>query len=714
VKQAPAEQLVETGLTARVTLFRRLRWVALAAVPSSLMLGATTYMTTDIAAIPLLWILPLTLYLLSFILVFSKISDLVQAIAVCVAAFVALGLTAWIVPTYVLSEKSETLAGLVRLVCVATALGSLFLLIYRQPGLIHRVFVLAVPLLILLLLFVMLSSGARPKNITFTLSLHLLTLFAVAMVCHGELARDRPAPRHLTEFFLLMSVGGAVGGLFNALIAPVVFNGIVEYQLAMVVACFLIPPLSEPGKEGLWNRSADYVLLVLFAVIGGVLLALRVRDGDLDYEALGGRTGVLLAMAMVVGLLAGVVNVLLDKQRSSAAYLDAALPLALLVLVAGLDWGLVAKPVWPRVVAFAKSASMGDATLYRILVYGIPAVLCYTFVERPVRFGLSVAALTLAVAVCDKVVSHPVYQERSFFGVLKVEKEPKLLENGKTLTAMTLMHGTTWHGTQHRDESDPETDLRWRQEPVSYYHHTGPIGHVFEQYNTDPSRPFGVIGLGTGTMAAYALPGQDVTFYDIDPVVRGISFDSDRFFTYVSDARARGAKMHLVMGDARLTMERQQPTEDEKYALLVVDAFSSDAIPVHLITWEALQLYLEHMRPDGIVLFHISNRYLNLRPVLANFAEKGGLTGYVFSDDDESAAGKARSSWVAIARKPEHLDKLLNEPTWEKMQPALQAATLIVGHPSIKASWQALKPNPKVGVWTDDYSNLLSVFDWGF
>ena len=146
----------------------------------------------------------------------------------------------------------------------------------------------------------------------------------------------------------------------------------------------------------------------------------------------------------------------------------------------------------------------------------------------------------------------------------------------------------------------------------------------------------------------------------------------------------------------------------------MVDAFSSDAIPVHLITWEALQLYLEHMRPDGIVLFHISNRYLNLRPVLANFAEKGGLTGYVFSDDDESAAGKARSSWVAIARKPEHLDKLLNEPTWEKMQPALQAATLIVGHPSIKASWQALKPNPKVGVWTDDYSNLLSVFDWGF
>jgi hypothetical protein len=357
---------------------------------------------------------------------------------------------------------------------------------------------------------------------------------------------------------------------------------------------------------------------------------------------------------------------------------------------------------------------MGDATLYRILVYGIPAVLCYTFVERPVRFGLSVAALALGVAVCDTVVSRPVYQERSFFGVLKVEKEPKVLESGKTLTAMTLMHGTTWHGTQHRDESNPETDLRWRQEPVSYYHHTGPIGHVFEQYNTDPSRPFGVIGLGTGTMAAYALPNQDVTFYDIDPVVRGISFDSDRFFTYVSDARARGAKMHLVMGDARLTMERQQPTEDEKYGLLVVDAFSSDAIPVHLITWEALQLYLEHMRPDGIVLFHISNRYLNLRPVLANFAEKGGLTAYVFTDDDESALGKARSSWVAIARKPEHLDKLLNEPTWEKMQPALQAATLIVGHPSIKAPWVALKPNPKVGVWTDDYSNLLSVFDWGF
>jgi hypothetical protein len=464
----------------------------------------------------------------------------------------------------------------------------------------------------------------------------------------------------------------------------------------------------------MWNQSADFILLGLFALIGGVLLAFRVRDGDLDFQALGGRTGILLAVAIAGGILVGVANIFRHKPRSTAAYLDTALPLALLVLVAGLDWGLVAKPVWPRVAAFAKSAGLVEATLYRILVFGIPAVLCYTFVERPVRFGLSVAALTLAVAICDTVVSRPVYQERSFFGVLKVEKEPKILENGKTLIAMTLMHGTTWHGTQHRDESDPENDLHWRQEPISYYHHTGPVGHVFDQYNTDPSRPFGVIGLGTGTMACYALLGQDVTFYDIDPVVRGISFDTDRYFTFVSDARARGAKMHLVMGDARLTMERQKPSEDEKYGLLVVDAFSSDAIPVHLITWEALQLYLEHMRPDGIILFHISNRYLNLRPVLANFAEKGGLTAYVFSDDDESIVGKARSSWVAIARYPEHLDKLLNEPAWEKMQPALQSATLLVGHPSIKASWQAIKPNPKVGVWTDDYSNLLSVFDWGF
>jgi hypothetical protein len=533
------------------------------------------------------------------------------------------------------------------------------------------------------------------------------------MVCHGELALDRPTPRHLTEFFLWMSVGGVIGGLFNALVAPLVFNGIVEYQLAMVAACFLVPPLSASGKEGGWNLTADFVLLVLFVAIGSVLVAFRLRDDNLEFAALGGRTGVLVAAALLGGLIIGVANILRDKQRSAASYLDAALPLALLLLVAGLYWGLASTAVWSRVRGFADGINMGPERLRVVLTFGVPAVLCYTFVERPVRFGLSVGALTLATAVCGLVISRPEFQQRSFFGVLKVEKEPKMLEGGRVLDSVTLMHGTTWHGTQHRDPTDPAADLEMRQEPQSYYFRTGPVGSVFGRYNTDPTRPYAVIGLGTGTMAAYALPGQNVTFYDIDPVVRGISFDDDRHFTYVSDARARGAHLQLVMGDARLTMERQELTDDQKYGLLVVDAFSSDAIPVHLITWESLQLYLDRMRPDGILLFHISNRYLNLEPVLANFAEKGGLTGYLFSDNDESSLGKARSTWVALARKPEYLERLRHDESWEKIRPALRSATLLAGEVDKPGPWRPIVKDPKVGVWTDDYSNLLSVFDWG-
>jgi hypothetical protein len=727
----------------RVTAARRLRWVVLAAVPSSLMLGATTYMTTDIAAIPLLWVLPLALYLLSFILVFSKSSEALQSVAVSVATLAGLAAVAWLVPTYFPSQKFPWIGPAVWLGCAGGALLSLRLLFVRDARLLHRSFVLSVPLLILLLLFNMLSEGGRPSNIGLAIALHLATLFAVAMVCHGELALDRPSPRHLTGFFLWMSVGGVVGGLFNALLAPVLFNGIVEYQLALVAACFLVPPLTTLAKEGggSWNLTADLVLLALFVLIGGLLLGLRLRDGDLDFTALYGRAGAWAAAALLGGLALGLGRAWRDPKRSPASYLDVALPLALALLAVGLGWGLYANVVWRRVNGFASSIGMErPERLYHVLMYGVPAVLCYTFVERPVRFGLSVGALALAAATCGVVLNRVEFQDRSFFGVLKVEKDPSWNPSvPDQLESVSLMHGTTLHGIQLRSAADPEADLRWRQQPMTYYHRTGPVGNVFGVYNTDPSRPFGVIGLGTGTMANYALSpdpaakgavgaaagimaaraaprGQHVTFYDIDPVVRGISFDSDRFFTYIADARARGAEPELVMGDARLTMERQELRDDQKYGLLIIDAFSSDAIPVHLITREALELYLDRLRPDGIVLFHVSNRYLDLRPVLANLAREEKLTGYAYADDREksnapSQTGRFPSTWVALARKPEHLDRLLRQPAWGEIQPTLKSATLLAGF--VKAPWEALKPDPKVGVWTDDYSNLLSVFNWG-
>jgi spermidine synthase len=649
--------VVDTPLGGEVTWVRRLRWVVLAAVPSSLMLGVTTYMTTDIAAIPLLWVLPLAVYLLTFIIVFSNV-----------------------------------------------------------PEILHKGMVLLLPLTVLFLLFIMLAE-VKLLNLGMTIALHLFTLFVVAMVCHGELARDRPAPKHLTEFFLWMSVGGVVGGLFNALVAPVVFNGIVEYQLAMVLACLLTPGLNA-GKESGWGLYADLALVGIFIVTGALLIWLRVADGDINWSALAeARWGWPLAGLLVL-VAAGLVNVLRTRDRPAQLWLDLALPLALAVLVVGLVWGIYSDPVWKRLVSAAKLVHLKPAQFYVILAYGLPAVFCYTFVERPLRFGLGVAAMLLASGFSNLTDESVVYQTRSFFGVLKVEEDRHFRR---------LVHGTTMHGKQFLDP-----DLRG--EPLTYYHRTGPIGRVMAAYSPNGERNLAVIGLGTGTMAAYARPGQSITFYDIDPAVRDISFTTDKYFTYVSDARARGARVQpLVLGDARLTMERQQLSEADKYGVIVVDAFSSDAIPIHLITWEALQIYLDKMTEDGILAFHVSNRYLDLRPVLANQAEKAGLACLYQSDDDEDYPGKARSTWVMLARKEEYLSRLIAPANFEKERAEAVAAlsplmhlpdsgTGLSAHAMMltgvlttwtgPGEWKKPATKPEVGVWTDDYSNLFSVFSW--
>jgi hypothetical protein len=240
-----------------------------------------------------------------------------------------------------------------------------------------------------------------------------------------------------------------------------------------------------------------------------------------------------------------------------------------------------------------------------------------------------------------------------------------------------------------------------------------------------------VIGLGTGTLASYARPGQTMTFYDIDPVVRDISYDSEDYFTFVKDAKRRGAEVPLVLGDARLTLDRQQLDESQKYRILAIDAFSSDAIPMHLINREALQMFLGKVTKDGIICHHISNRYLDLEPVLGNLCQDAGLVGYVMSDDDESSdtPGKTASTWVAIARTEQDLSRLMTEDRWEHERPGIEeqlrlaacfpdggtglaklAAVVGAAVPHVSAPWKPLRTDKSVGVWTDDYSNIVSVF----
>jgi SAM-dependent methyltransferase len=572
-----------------ITLGRALRWVALAFVPSSFMLGVTTYITTDIAAIPLLWILPLALYLLSFILVFSQL-----------------------------------------------------------PPWVHKLVVLAMPVLLLLLIFFMLSH--YPAHMWALILLHVVVLFFVAMVCHGELARTRPAARQLTKFYLLMSVGGVLGGLFNALLAPVLFTSLAEYRVVIVLAALLLPRLDDPTAPTRWRTRWLDVILPL-----GL--------GLISLEFFGLRPGEPFPAS----------NWLLRQYDH----------------MVGQDPGDAAREIVGYIHALGARLHVGTVAPLLILHYAPPIFLAYLLVERPLRFGLGVAALLFAGSLPALLDPAVIYRTRSFFGILNVKQaQVTITVNGekKTVESHSLLHGNILHGEQYR--GDP-----YRLWAITYYYHNGPIGQIFKAFEGDAAkRNVAVIGLGTGTMAAYAQPGDHYTFYEIDRKVKETSFDQKTYFSFVQDAKERGADVNIVLGDARLSLDRERQTNpDQKYDLIVVDAFSSDAIPVHLLTQQALQIYRAKLKPGGIVVFHTSNRYLDLEPVVGNIAAAEGMACIMQSDTTTGAEnpGKLQSTWVLVANQETDFGKLLDGDAWRPQ-----------------------RPDPSCGVWTDDFSNLLQVFRW--
>ena len=665
-----------TALTGDVTWPRVLRWVALAFVPSSLMLGATTYITTDIAAIPLLWVIPLALYLLSFILVFS-----------------------------------------------------------RLPAWVHKsMFLLMLPL-VLLLLFLTMSELARLLSIGWSVGLHLATLFVVSMVCHGELARDRPDTKYLTGYYLWMSVGGVLGGLFNGLFAPLAFNAIVEYPLALVLACLLLPPRREVEGEPS-SRGSGVLLATLGGAAGVLLILLRLRDRDLPLHLVAAGPWRWQIAALGLGLGIGLIGLLRGRSRPLDHWFDFLAPLCLGVLVVGLIWGLLSNTLFRLVEALASRAHLHPYEFRMGISVAVPLLICCTFLRRPLRFSLGMGAVLLAGGFCGFLEYNVLYQQRSFFGVHRVVDWPETFGRQRYRERL-LYHGTTVHGKQFLE---PPLD----GEPLAYFHRSGPVGQVMSVYNRDGRRNLAVIGLGAGSLACYAQPGQHLTFYEIDPVVRRLAFDDDRpYFTYVRDAVRRGAHLELVMGDARLTMERKQLQDSERYGLLIVDAFSSDSLPVHLITREAMQVYLDKLTEDGLLVMQASNRHLDLRPVLANLAAERGLSGLIQRENTLQYPGKLPSRWVVMARKAEYLDGLRALNDWEKRRQSLLTdltlsmgwpdnGTGLAGHALLLRSlfdqeicrrrhrWEELKPGvgepspdlEKVGVWTDDYSNLLRVLTW--
>jgi len=530
----------------RLTHSERARWVLLAFVPSSLMLGVTTFLSTDVAAIPLFWIIPLSLYLLSFILVFARI-----------------------------------------------------------PAAVHSVMVWLMPISIAALIFVNYSDIDIPKWTVFLF--HLANFFLYCMVCHGEIARTRPGKERLTEFYLWLSVGGMLGGVFNSLIAPVIFNTVLEYPLVLILGAVFLPV--GVGKKVYGFKSWKNLLLYF------------------------GTPLVLVPLTYV---------------STANGYMRGAT----------LSWITELLPMSPK--------------LFDLLItYGIPVLVCYAlvFLKRPFLFGIGVAALLLTIVVSKDLKRDIVHRERSFFGVLTVTRD----YNGAFIN---LSHGTTLHGKQWLNPYN-------RQEPVSYYHRKGPVGQVFSEFKGKKRKKhIAVTGLGTGSIAAYAGPGQEIDFYEIDPAVKKISADP-AYFTFLSDCRAR---WKVILGDARLTMEKAPPYG---YGIIILDAFSSDSIPVHLLTKEAIHLYFSKLNENGVLLIHITNRYVDLAPVMARLAEENGFAARLCDDDEEYETGKDGSTWVLFARKENDLGRLSRNNDWTKIE-----------------------SRKGIHVWTDDFSNILSVFKW--
>ena len=461
-----------------------------------------------------------------------------------------------------------------------------------------------------------LSGATEPA--WFLILFHLLFLFIAAMVCHGQLASERPPARHLAEFYLWVAIGGALGGFFNAIVAPLLFDSVAEYPLVIILACYLRPAISTRMFEVLKLNSNA-----------------RGETGEGDGEA--------------------------ETTWPRSRLLDVALPVAAFALAAAL--ALLA-------------ARLDLKTSEKLaLMLGVPLLLVYFFfARRPLRFALGLGAVMLASTLFVESTGRTIYAERNFFGTLRVTRD-------ESRQMQRFSHGSTLHGRQF-------TDPARACEPLSYYHRKGPLGSVFAALGarTTGSQNVAVVGLGTGASAAYAKAGQRWTFYEIDPSVVRLARDP-ALFTYLSACAA--APVETIVGDARL---RLRDAPENYYALIALDAFSSDAVPAHLLTREALDLYLSKLAVGGLVVFHVSNRSLDLGRVVGGLARRAGLAARVFADKEyeEPDIGKEPSEWVVVARREEDLGTLAADARWLPLD----------------------ESQGKFVVWSDDFSDIVSVFRW--
>ncbi|OBX18623.1 hypothetical protein A9995_11755 [Erythrobacter sp. QSSC1-22B] len=504
-------------------------WLALAAVPSGLMLSTTTLLTTDIMAMPLLWVIPLGLYLLSFSVAFSDAGH-------------------W---TRILTRMAPVLL---------LAAGC----------------------------FAMVSGGQANPAIALAM---VGLLFVLAVALHGRLYALRPDPSQLTYFYLIVAAGGALGGAFTALLAPVLFDWIYEHAILLLAAAALMPQtlVIERVRAFLSDRTAGKALVIALVVLATLLSWLLHRAT----EAGDGETILALIAAMVL-------------------------------------IGVALVGVRPAFVTVAALLMLGHG-------------------------GLS----TLALSAQGE-------RSRTYFGVYSVVET----EGGRF---RQLNHGTTNHGRQWLD---PER----RRDPTSYYGDSAGIGIALN--GAAPDAAIGIVGLGAGTLACYRKPTQRWTLFEIDPQI--LSYSRDGSFTFLSDC-APDARM--VIGDARLELAKEPAG---RFDLLAIDAFSSDSIPLHLMTEEAFATYGRALDRDGLLLVHISNRFIDLAPMVSALAEAQGWQGRLRFDDEDLAEGLTPSVWIALARDEQALARLEGDKDF---------------------AWEPL-PRPALRAWTDNNASILPLIRW--
>ena len=561
---------VSTAHTAPVSWRMRLTWIVYAAIPSSLLLGVTGYVTTDIASIPLLWIAPLALYLLTFVLIFAA-----------------------------------------------------------RPPIPHAWMIRALPGAIVLAAF---GFWLAPISLAAAIAAHFTAFFIVAMACHGELARLRPPVDRLTEFYFWMSLGGVVGGALTALVSPLVFNGIIEYPLVLGLAC-----LVQPERDGDKKLGAAQLALLAAAILI-VLVEPAAHFGPLMSVSLS-----LWAIAMIA------LFAFQPKKFNPASGARGLLAAAILI------------------VLIAPAAHFGPLMPMSLSLWAIAIIAVTAFQSRKFKPALVALALLL-----DSFVGHTAYTRdgtviwrgRSFYGAYVVTQDD-------THGYRMMFHGTTAHGVEL---------LKAPPQPLTYYGRGGPLGDVMRVLGPN-AHSVAAVGLGIGSVACYARAGQSWTFFEIDGLVDEIAARSGLFRELPQCA----PQAKVILGDGRLSLERGAP---DQYDLLILDAFSSDAIPVHLVTREAFASYLRTLKPHGAIALHITNRYFDLAPIIARIAPEAGLVAYDWDfrpPRKTDSAILSVSHWIVLARSPADLGSVATD-----------------GH------WTRRLTDPKVRLWTDDYSNLLA------